>query len=33
VQWAKSNVHWDLTMNQPTVLLDGQVILKDGQVF
>lgn len=33
VQWAKSNVHWDLTMNQPTVLLDGQVILKDGRVY
>jgi leucyl aminopeptidase (aminopeptidase T) len=33
VQWAKSNVHWDLTMNQPTVLLDAKVILKDGHVF
>lgn len=33
VQWAKSNVHWDLTMNQPTVLLDGKVILRDGQLF
>lgn len=33
VEWAKSKVHWDLTMNQPTVLLDDQVLLKDGQIY
>jgi leucyl aminopeptidase (aminopeptidase T) len=33
VEFAKSKVHWDLTMNQPTVLLDDKVLLKDGRLF
>jgi len=33
VEWAKSKVHWDWTLNQPTVLLDDKVILKDGRLF
>ncbi len=30
VEWAKSNVHWDWTVMQPTVLLDGEIVAKDG---
>jgi hypothetical protein len=33
VEWAKSTVHWDLTMNQPMVLLDDKVILQNGRLF
>jgi leucyl aminopeptidase (aminopeptidase T) len=33
VEWAKSKVHWDLTMNQPMVLLDDKVILQNGRLF
>ncbi len=33
VEWAKSNVHWDWTVMQPTVLLDGKIVAKDGQLF
>lgn len=33
VEWAKSGVHWDWTVMQPTILLDGQVLLKDGRLF
>jgi leucyl aminopeptidase (aminopeptidase T) len=33
LEWAKSKVHWDWTINQPTVLLDGQVIAKAGRLF
>jgi leucyl aminopeptidase (aminopeptidase T) len=33
LEWAKSKVHWDWTVNQPTVLLDDKVLLKDGRVF
>jgi len=33
IKWAKSTVHWDLTMHQPTVLLDDEVLLKDGRVY
>jgi leucyl aminopeptidase (aminopeptidase T) len=30
---AKSNVHWDWTVMQPTVLLDDTIIAKDGRLF
>jgi hypothetical protein len=33
VEWAKSGVHWDWTVMQPTILLDGRVLLKDGRLF
>ncbi|HUN76527.1 MAG TPA: hypothetical protein VMU40_18585 [Steroidobacteraceae bacterium] len=33
LEWAKSKVHWDWTVNQPTVLLDDKVLLQDGQIF
>ena len=33
LEWAKSRVHWDWTVNQPTVLLDDKVLLKDGRIF
>jgi leucyl aminopeptidase (aminopeptidase T) len=33
VEWAKSKVHWDLTINQPTILLDGEVLAKDGRIL
>jgi leucyl aminopeptidase (aminopeptidase T) len=33
VEFTKSKVHWDLTMNQPTILLDDQVLLKDGRIY
>ena len=33
VEWCKSKVHWDWTINQPTVLLDDQVVLQDGRLF
>jgi leucyl aminopeptidase (aminopeptidase T) len=33
LEWAKSKVHWDWTVNQPTVLLDDEVLLKGGQIF
>jgi leucyl aminopeptidase (aminopeptidase T) len=32
VEFPKSKVHWDLTLLQPTLLLDDQVLLKDGIV-
>ena len=31
--WATSKVHWDWTVMQPTILLDGQVLAKDGRLF
>jgi hypothetical protein len=30
---SKAKVHWDLTIMQPTVLLDDRIILKDGRLF
>lgn len=33
VEWAKAQVHWDWTINQPTVLLDDKTILKDGIIY
>jgi len=33
VEWSKSKVHWDWTVNQPTVLLDDRVLVKDGQIL
>ncbi len=33
LEWVKSKVHWDWTINQPTVLLDDRVLVKNGQVF
>jgi leucyl aminopeptidase (aminopeptidase T) len=33
VEWSKSKVHWDWTINQPTVLLDDKIMLKDGTVY
>ncbi len=33
VEWAKSKVHWDWTVNQPTVLLDDEVVAKGGRLF
>jgi leucyl aminopeptidase (aminopeptidase T) len=33
MEWAKSKVHWDWTVLQPTILLDDEVLVKDGQVF
>jgi hypothetical protein len=33
VEWTKSKVHWDLTINQPTILLDGEVLAKDGRIL
>jgi leucyl aminopeptidase (aminopeptidase T) len=33
VRWAKSNVHWDLTVNQPTIQLDGETLLTEGRVI
>ena len=33
LEWAKSQVHWDWTVIQPTVLLDDRVLLKNGQIF
>ncbi len=33
LKFTRSQVHWDWTINQPTVLLDGKVLLKDGRVF
>lgn len=32
IQWPRSKVHWDLTLMQPTLLLDDQVLLKDGHL-
>jgi leucyl aminopeptidase (aminopeptidase T) len=31
--WAKSKVHWDWTVNQPSVLLDDEVLLQNGRIF
>jgi leucyl aminopeptidase (aminopeptidase T) len=33
LEWVKSKVHWDWTINQPTVLLDDRVLLKNGRIF
>jgi leucyl aminopeptidase (aminopeptidase T) len=33
VEFTKSKVHWDLTMLQPTILLDDQILLKDGRIY
>lgn len=33
LEWVKSKVHWDWTVNQPTVLLDDRVLIKNGQIF
>ena len=33
VEWSKSKVHWDWTVNQPTVLLDGRIVAKDGKLL
>lgn len=33
LEWAKSKVHWDWTVNQPTVLLDDRVLIKNGEIF
>ena len=33
LEWAKSKVHWDWTVIQPTVLLDGRVLVENGQIF
>jgi leucyl aminopeptidase (aminopeptidase T) len=33
LEWARAKVHWDWTVNQPTILLDDQVLAKDGQIF
>ncbi len=31
-EWAKSKVHWDWTVSQPTVLLDDRVLLRNGRI-
>jgi leucyl aminopeptidase (aminopeptidase T) len=33
VEWAKSLVHWDWTVMQPTIYLDDELLLKDGVVY
>jgi hypothetical protein len=30
---AKSRVHWDWTVMQPTDLLDGRILIKNGRIF
>jgi len=32
LKWSRSSVHWDWTILQPTVLLDGQVIAQNGKL-
>jgi leucyl aminopeptidase (aminopeptidase T) len=33
LEWSKSKVHWDWTINQPTVLLDDRLLAKDGEIL
>jgi leucyl aminopeptidase (aminopeptidase T) len=33
VEFTKSTVHWDWTVNQPTVLLDDVIVAKGGRLF
>jgi leucyl aminopeptidase (aminopeptidase T) len=33
LEWAKSRVHWDWTVMQPTVLLDDRILIKNGRIF
>jgi leucyl aminopeptidase (aminopeptidase T) len=33
LEWAKSKVHWDWTVMQPTILLDDRILVKNGRIF
>jgi leucyl aminopeptidase (aminopeptidase T) len=33
LEWAKSRVHWDWTVMQPTLKLDGRVIAENGRLL